>query len=122
MAANAQEVSKLGKDLYDRLRKFTDYFADIGKNLDRALEAYNRGVGSFEARVLVTARKFKERGAIAGEEIEVLEPLDKSARSLSLDEGGLFPELVAPATEIEEKEIAEEDELPLLRRQHTTGQ
>src|SRR5882762_9875751 len=38
MAANAQEVSKLGKDLYDRLRKFTDYFADIGKNLDRALE------------------------------------------------------------------------------------
>lgn len=122
MAANAQEVSKLGKDLYDRLRKFTDYFADIGKNLDRALEAYNRGVGSLEARVLVTARKFKERGAIAGEEIEVLEPLDKSARSLSLDEGGLFPELVAPATEIEENEIAEQDELPLLRRQHTTGQ
>jgi DNA recombination protein RmuC len=122
MAANAQEVSKLGKDLYDRLRKFTDYFADIGKNLDRALEAYNRGVGSLEARVLVTARKFKERGAIAGEEIEVLEPLDKSARSLSLDEGGLFPELVAPATEIEEDEIAEQDELPLLHRQHTTGQ
>jgi DNA recombination protein RmuC len=119
MAANAQEVSKLGKDLYDRLRKFTDYFADIGKNLDRALEAYNRGVGSLEARVLVTARKFKERGAIAGEEIEVLEPLDKSARSLSLDEGGLFPELVAP--EPETKITEEQDELPLLRRQHTTG-
>src|SRR5260370_38541615 len=77
MAANAQEVSKLGKDLYDRLRKFTEYFGDIGKGLDRALESYNKGVGSLEARVLVTARKFKERGAIGGGENETLTPIDK---------------------------------------------
>ena len=117
MAANAQEVSKLGKDLYDRLRKFTEYFSDIGKNLDRALESYNKGVGSLEARVLVTARKFKERGAIAGEEIEILEPVDKSTRVLSLDEGGLFPELVAP-----DPETKEDDSMPLLRSQGATGQ
>ncbi|MDX6501443.1 MAG: recombination protein RmuC [Blastocatellia bacterium] len=117
MAANAQEVSKLGKDLYDRLRKFTEYFSDIGKNLDRALESYNKGVGSLEARVLVTARKFKERGAIAGEEIEILEPIDKSARALSLDEGGLFPELVA--LDIETKE---DDSMPLLSSQRASGQ
>jgi DNA recombination protein RmuC len=108
MAANAQEVSRLAKDLYDRLRVFTGHFADIGKGLDRALDAYNKGVGSLEARVLVTARKFKERGAIAGEEIETLEPIDKAARPLSLDEGGLFPELVAG-----EPEELDED-LPLL--------
>ncbi len=107
MATNAQEVSKLGKDLYDRLRTFTNYFADIGKGLDRALDSYNKGVGSLEARVLVTARKFKERGAIGGEEIETLEPIDKSTRALALDEGGLFPDLVAPETE-------EDDSLPLL--------
>src|SRR5256885_1164013 len=87
-AANADEVGKLGKELYDRMRTFVNYFADIGRNLDRALESYNKGVGSLEARVLVTARKFKERGAIAGEEIETVEPVDKSARTLSLDEGG----------------------------------
>jgi len=117
MAANAQEVSKLGKDLYDRLRKFTEYFSDIGKNLDRALESYNKGVGSLEARVLVTARKFKERGAIGGEEIEVLEPIDKSSRALTLDEGGLFPELVAS-----EPETIEDDSFPLLNSKHATGQ
>src|SRR6266853_1212386 len=117
MAANAQEVSKLGKDLYDRLRTFTEHFADIGKNLDRALESYNKGVGSLEARVLVTARKFKERGAIAGEEIEVLEPIDKSSRSLMLDEGGLFPELVAP-----DPDTTEDDSMPLLNAKHATGQ
>jgi DNA recombination protein RmuC len=109
MAANAQEVSKLGKDLYDRLRTFTSYFADIGKGLDRALESYNKGVGSLEARVLVTARKFKERGAIAGDEIETAEPIDKSTRALSLDEGGLFPELVAS-----QPDEPDDDPFPLL--------
>lgn len=108
-AANADEVGKLGKELYDRMRTFVSYFADIGRNLDRALESYNKGVGSLEARVLVTARKFKERGAIAGEEIETVEPVDKSTRTLSLDEGGLFPELVAP-----EVDPDEDDSFPLL--------
>lgn len=117
MATNAQEVSRLGKDLYDRLRTFTNYFADIGRGLDRALESYNKGVGSLEARVLVTARKFKERGAIAGEEIEILEPIDKSARALSLDEGGLFPELVAGP----ETEPADDDSFPLLSAKGAGG-
>jgi len=112
MATNAHEVSKLGKDLYDRLRTFTGYFADIGRGLDRALDSYNKGVGSLEARVLVTARKFKERGAIAGEEIDVLEPIDKLARPLSLDEGGLFPDLVA--AEVEPAEEEDDDSFPLL--------
>ncbi|MDX6405693.1 MAG: recombination protein RmuC [Blastocatellia bacterium] len=118
MAANAQEVSRLGKDLYDRLRTFTNHFADIGKGLDRALESYNKGVGSLEARVLVTARKFKERGAIGGEEIEVLEPIDKSTRALSLDEGGLFPELVSAEPIPDE----DDDSMPLLKAKIATGQ
>ncbi len=116
MATNAIEVSKLGKDLYDRLRTFTTYFADIGRGLDRALESYNKGVGSLEARVLVTARKFKERGAISGEEIETLEPIDKSARAMSLDEGGLFPELVA-----QDADLTEDDAFPLLNSRGVGG-
>jgi DNA recombination protein RmuC len=109
MAENAREVSELGKSLYDRLRVFTNHFADIGKGLDRALDSYNRGVGSLESRVLRTARKFKDRGAIAGEDIEILEPLDKVTRSLSLDEGGLFPDLVAG-----EVAPVDDESLPLL--------
>src|SRR5882762_8202076 len=116
MAENAKEVSDLGKTLYDRLRVFTDHFADIGKGLDRALDSYNRGVGSLEGRVLRTARKFKERGAIAGEDIEILEPIDKATRALSLDEGGLFPDLVAGETEPED-----EESLPLLNAKVVGG-
>ena len=92
MAENAQEVSNLARSLYDRLRTFTKHFDDIGRGLDRAVDSYNRGVRSLETRVLVTARRFKERGAITGDEIETLEPIDKATRALSFDEGGLFPE------------------------------
>jgi DNA recombination protein RmuC len=112
MATNAEEVSNLAKTLYDRLRVFTNHFDEIGRNLDRALDSYNKGVRSLEARVLVTARKFKERGAIAGEEVETLEPIDKTALPLNLDEGGLFPDLVAADTE----ENGDE-EMPLLKSQ-----
>jgi len=92
MAENAQEVSNLARSLYDRLRTFTKHFDDIGRGLDRAVDSYNRGVRSLETRVLVTARRFKERGAITGDEIETLEPIDKATRALSFDDGGLFPE------------------------------
>jgi DNA recombination protein RmuC len=117
MATNAQEVSNLARTLYDRLRVFTNHFDDIGKGLDRALDSYNKGVRSLEARVLVTARKFKERGAISGDEIETLEPIDKAATSLSLDEGGLFPDLVAG-----EIDGADEDSLPLLNSRSAGGE
>ena len=114
MANNAQEVSDLAKTLYARLRVFTNHFDDIGRGLDKALDAYNKGVRSLEARVLVTARKFKERGAIAGDDIETLEPIDKAARALSLDEGGLFPDVVAGN---ESEEVGDADDLPLLKSQ-----
>jgi DNA recombination protein RmuC len=117
VAASAQEVSKLGKDLYNRLRVFTKHFESIGAGIKRAIDSYNEGVGSLEGRVLRTARKFKELGSMTGDEIEVVEPIDKTVRALSLDEGGLFPELVAPAEPSEE-----EDSTPLLNSKSATGE
>lgn len=93
MAENAHEVSNLARKLYDRLRTFTRHYDTVGRNLDRALDAYNQGVRSLETRVLVTARRFKERGALAGDDIKPVEPVDKTTRPLSLDEGGLFPDI-----------------------------
>jgi DNA recombination protein RmuC len=60
IAANAQKIGEMGKVLYDRLQTLGNYFGDIKKGLDRTVSAYNRAVGSYESRVMATARKFGE--------------------------------------------------------------
>ncbi len=82
MAESAQEISKLGRTLYERIATLTNHFVALGKHLDRAVDAYNRAVASLESRVLVTVRKFKELGAAKGEEPEGLEAVDRKTRAL----------------------------------------
>ena len=87
LARNAQQISDLGKELYDRLRSVAVHLENVGKGLDRAVESYNKAVGSMESRVLVTARKFTELGPAVTEEIAELEPIEKTTRTLQLFDG-----------------------------------
>jgi DNA recombination protein RmuC len=100
LAENAQKISELGKEFYDRLRTMVGHFAEIRKGLDKSVDAYNRTVGSLESRVLVSARKFQELGATTGEEIIQLEVQDRSIRLLSAHELGKVP-LIALASDDE---------------------
>jgi DNA recombination protein RmuC len=85
LARNAQQISALGKELHDRLRLLAGHITSVGTGLDRAVEAYNKAVGSLESRVLVSARKFSELGASVAEDIPELEPIETTARALSFD-------------------------------------
>ncbi|HLY92281.1 MAG TPA: DNA recombination protein RmuC [Candidatus Angelobacter sp.] len=85
LARNAKEISALGKELHDRLRALGAHVEGVGKGLDRAVEAYNKAVGSLENRVMVSARKFAELGASVTEEITTLEPIETTTRNLTLE-------------------------------------
>jgi DNA recombination protein RmuC len=85
LARNAQQISELGKELHERLRNLAGHISSVGTGLDRAVESYNKAVGSLESRVLVSARKFTELGASVAENIPQLEPIETTARALSFD-------------------------------------
>ena len=84
---NARQISDLGKSLYERLRTFASHLVVMKRGLDQSVEAYNRAVGSLEGRVLPAARRFRDLGAAGGEEIEILDQIDKVTRLVEGDQG-----------------------------------
>ncbi|MGP5506641.1 DNA recombination protein RmuC [Corynebacterium flavescens] len=56
----AREVLMLGRELYSRLNTVTEHYSRVGRNLEKAVEAYNATLSSLDSRVAVTARKLNE--------------------------------------------------------------
>ena len=65
IARNAEEVAKLGNDLYSRLSTYLKHIDKMRRGLRTAVDAYNDGVGSFERMVLPQARRFRELGSVS---------------------------------------------------------
>jgi DNA recombination protein RmuC len=86
MAESAQKISDLGKDLYDRLRTLGGHFEKMRRGLVQATESYNGAVGSLQRRVLPAARRFEELGAVSGEAIGDLEPIEKHPDAVTAPE------------------------------------
>jgi DNA recombination protein RmuC len=63
VALYAEEIGRLGRELYQRLADLSGHAVDLGKTLNGSVEAYNRMLGTLESRVLVTARRFHEMKA-----------------------------------------------------------
>jgi len=89
LAQNAAEISALGKELFKRLSDMGEHFNKVGKNLERAVDAYNCAVGSMESRVMVSARKFADlKTAPMGLEIAALESVDRNVRQVEREMPG----------------------------------
>jgi DNA recombination protein RmuC len=67
LAENARRVSELGAELYTRLATMGEHLAAVGGRLEAAVKSYNLAVGSFESRVLVSARKFRDLQAVGAD-------------------------------------------------------
>ena len=68
LAANAAEVHKLGRELYQRLSTMGGHIDKLGRSLSSAVGDYNKTVSSLESRVFVTARKMVD--------LKVIDPAD----------------------------------------------
>jgi DNA recombination protein RmuC len=85
IARNAQDISKLGRELYERMGNMAGHFEDMRKALVRAVDSYNDAIGSLEGRVLVSARRFRDLG-IAGGELPEAQTVQVGLRRLNAPE------------------------------------
>ncbi len=77
IAEEAQSISILGRELYNRLLSMGGYFAEMGKHLGKAVDSYNRGINTLESRVMVSARKLHDMGAVGTDkEMPLLNPVE----------------------------------------------
>ena len=79
---NYREVARLGREFYERLATFAGRLDEVRKKLDGAVHAYNDAAGSFESRVLVSARRLKELNITSADELPPAEPIDTAPRVL----------------------------------------
>jgi DNA recombination protein RmuC len=87
LTAGAREVAALGRELHDRLGTLAQHVDTLGRRLGSTVEAYNGAVGSLEGRVLVTARRLADHGAVsAGRGLPTVSPVGTVARAVHAPE------------------------------------
>jgi DNA recombination protein RmuC len=86
MVAEAAEIAEAAKTLHGRFSRFLGEFERVGKGLTTAAGAYDKAVGSMEARLLPSLRKVEGMGVAPGKEIEPPEPTQITVRQISAPE------------------------------------
>lgn len=83
VAEQAAEIARLGRELHERMSVFAGHLGAVGSSLERAVDSYNDAVGSFERRLVVTARRFEDHGAGSARELTPPVPVDDPVRRLT---------------------------------------
>jgi DNA recombination protein RmuC len=95
-AKNAEQVAKLGKELYKRLAVMGGHAGAVGKALDNAVSRYNAFVGSLESQVMSQARRFEDLAVDhEGKELPEITPVETGVRPLA--KAAAPPQAEAPA-------------------------
>src|SRR3954454_3779655 len=80
IAESAREIAAAGRELHKRIATFLEPYAKLGRQLNSAVNAYNQGVGSLDARVLPQLRRLEEAGAGSEKPVSPLAGLETPAR------------------------------------------
>jgi DNA recombination protein RmuC len=80
---HAQRISDAGRELNERLGVLVDHLSKMGGALGRAVESYNQAVGSFNSRLLPTARRLEQLGAATRQPTPDLEPIEQAVRQVA---------------------------------------
>lgn len=87
LAKEAQEIGRMGAELYDRLATAAEHLKRVGGGLESAVNNYNKFVGSFERNVLSSGRRLAEKGIEIGKRAIEDVPLVESAPRYNAADG-----------------------------------
>lgn len=97
LAKEAQEIGRMGAELYDRLATAAEHLKRVGGGLESAVNNYNKFVGSFERNVLSSGKRLAEKGIEIGKrEIDEVQLVESAPRYTAQDSGDTEPVLSPP--------------------------
>ncbi|GAB3817249.1 DNA recombination protein RmuC [Tessaracoccus terricola] len=85
LAESAAKVSKLGRELHERISTLGDHFEKLGRSLNTTVGHFNKAVGTLETRVMVSARKLRELDVV-DTDLKEISTVDTSPREISVPE------------------------------------
>jgi len=83
---SAEQISKIGADLYGEIARFADNMANVGNKLKSVVNAYNEAIPGLDRFIVSKARSLKQLGAGKGDEPELPEAIEVEARPFSSPE------------------------------------
>jgi DNA recombination protein RmuC len=87
LADNAEQIRRIGAEFYDRLRIFADTYVEVGRQLSRAVDSYNRSAGSWDTRVLPSLKRVQELGIGNADAPPTVAPIEGIVRDPKVDQG-----------------------------------
>lgn len=84
LAVNAEKIQQVGSELLNRLGLLSEHITSVRKGLDQAVRGYNAFIGSYESRVLVSAREMKQLGVPSQRSLEAPDAAQSSLREPAL--------------------------------------
>ncbi len=80
LAKNADELRRISSEFYERVRAFAQFYADSGRHLAKAVDAYNRSVASWESRLQPSLKRMRELGVGGATEAPSLNHIEAPVR------------------------------------------
>jgi DNA recombination protein RmuC len=80
---NAKRIATIGRVLYERALKFSEHLVEVGKHLERSVNAFNGAVGSYETKLLPQGRRLKDEASLGGDDLAEIPPIDVVPRDVT---------------------------------------